>query len=98
MRSSAYTLAAGYVGLAILALVLFAAPLWYAWQVTINDNRAEVLQQDATRLSAVFERSGVSGLTNFIGERVGLQIVEDRLLLLADEQLQPLAGNLPAWP
>lgn len=98
MRSSAYTLAAGYVGLAILALVLFAAPLWYAWQVTINDNRAEVLQQDATRLSAVFERGGVTSLGDFIRERVGLQIVEDRMLLLADAQLQPVAGNLPAWP
>jgi hypothetical protein len=98
MRSSAYTLAAGYIGLAIVALVLFAAPLWYAWQVTINDNRAEVLQQDATRLGTVFERSGVMGLADFIRERVGLQIVEERMLLLADPQLKPVAGNLPAWP
>ncbi len=98
MRSSAYTLAASYIGLAIVALALFAAPLWYAWQVTINDNRAEVLQQDSTRLSAVFERSGIAGLSDFIRERVGLQIVEERMLLLVDPQLQPLAGNLPAWP
>ena len=63
MRSSAYTLAASYIGLAIVALALFAAPLWYAWQVTITDNRAEVLQQDSTRLSAVFERSGIAGLS-----------------------------------
>jgi signal transduction histidine kinase len=98
MRSSAYTLAAGYVALAILALVLFAAPLWYAWQVTIADNRAEVLQQDATRLVSVYERSGVEGLSNFISERVGLQIAEERMLLLTDAQMKPLAGNLPAWP
>jgi signal transduction histidine kinase len=98
MRSSAYTLAAGYIALAIAALVLFAAPLWYAWQVTINDNRAEVLHQDSTRLAAVFERSGISGLSDFIRERVGLQIVEERMLLLVDSQLQPLAGNLPEWP
>jgi signal transduction histidine kinase len=98
MRSSAYTLAAGYIALAVTALVLFAAPLWYAWEVTINDNRAEVLHQDSTRLAAVFERSGISGLTDFIRERVGLQIVEERMLLLVDSQLHPLAGNLPAWP
>jgi signal transduction histidine kinase len=98
MRSSAYTLAAGYIGLAILALVLFAAPLWYAWQVTINDNRAEVLHQDSTRLTAVFERNGIAGLGNFIRERVGLQIPEERMLLVADAQLRPLAGNLPEWP
>jgi len=26
----------GYVALGLAALVLFAAPLWYAWQVTIK--------------------------------------------------------------
>ena len=40
MRSSALSLALGYVALGIVSLVLFAAPLWYAWQVTIQDGRA----------------------------------------------------------
>jgi len=35
MRSSALSLALGYVALGMAALVLFAAPLYYAWQVTI---------------------------------------------------------------
>ena len=48
MRSSALSLALGYVVLGIAALVLFAAPLWYAWQVTIQDGRSEILQADAS--------------------------------------------------
>jgi hypothetical protein len=40
MRSSALSLAVGYVVLGIAALVLFAAPLWYAWHVTIQDGRS----------------------------------------------------------
>ena len=53
MRSSAFVLAFGYVTLGIAALALFAAPLWYAWQVTIQDGREEILQEDADRKSVV---------------------------------------------
>ena len=70
MRSSAVSLALGYVALGITALVLFAAPLWYAWQVTIQEGRIEFLQSDAQRLSEVFRRDGAEGLKSFIDARV----------------------------
>jgi signal transduction histidine kinase len=98
IQSSAFTLAFGYVALGIAALFLFAAPLWYAWQVTIEDGRVELLQADAQRLAEVFHRDGARGLTAFIKTRVGLQIAGERILLLTDASRQPLAGNLPAWP
>jgi len=98
MRSSALSLALGYVALGITALVLFAAPLWYAWQVTIRDGRAEILLADAQRLTDVYRRDGANGLKNFIDARVRLQIANERILLLTDDSLHPLAGNLPAWP
>jgi len=98
IQSSAFTLAFGYVALGIAALILFAAPLWYAWQVTIQDGRVELLQADAQRLAEVFRRDGPRGLTTFINTRVGLQIAGERILLLTDASRQPLAGNLPAWP
>jgi len=98
IQSSAFTLAFGYVALGIVALFLFAAPLWYAWQVTIQDGRVELLQADAQRLAEVFHRDGARGLTAFIKTRVGLQIAGERILLLTDTLRQPLAGNLSAWP
>jgi signal transduction histidine kinase len=98
MRSSAVSLALGYVALGIAALVLFAAPLWYAWQVTIQEGRAEFLQADAQRLTDVFRRDGADGLKAFINARVQMQIAGERILLLTDASLQPLAGNLAAWP
>jgi signal transduction histidine kinase len=98
MRSSAVSLALGYVVLGIAALVLFAAPLWYAWQVTIQDGRAEFLQADAQRLTDVFRREGADGLKTFIDARVQMQIANERILLLTDASLHPLAGNLRAWP
>jgi signal transduction histidine kinase len=98
IRSSAVSLALGYVALGIAALVLFAAPLWYAWQVTIQEGRAEFLQADAQRLADVFRRDGADGLKAFINARVQMQIAGERILLLTDASLHPLAGNLAAWP
>jgi signal transduction histidine kinase len=98
VRSSALSLALGYVGLGMTALVLFAAPLWYAWQVTIQDGRSEILQADAQRLTDVYRRDGGNALRNFIEARVHMQIAGDRILLLTDSAMQPLAGNLAVWP
>jgi signal transduction histidine kinase len=98
IRSSAFSLALGYVALGLTALALFAAPLWYAWQVTIKESRVEILTTDAVRLTDVFRREGANGLKGFIDTRVRLQIVNDRILLLTDASLNPLAGNLSAWP
>ena len=98
MRSSALSLALGYVALGLIALILFAAPLWYAWQVTIAESRFEFLQTDAQRLAAVYQREGGDGLKSFMEARVGMQIVGERILLLTDASMHPLAGNLPHWP
>src|SRR5260370_29839088 len=98
MRSSALSLALGYVALGITALVLFAAPLWYAWQVTIQEGRVEILQVDSQRLTEVFRRDGAEGARSFIDARVRMQIAGERILLLTDASLHPMSGNLPACP
>jgi signal transduction histidine kinase len=98
MRTSALSLALSYVALGIAALVLFAAPLYYAWQVTIQDGRSEILQADALRLTDVYRHEGGEGLKNFIDARVNMQIAGDRILLLTDASMKRLAGNLAAWP
>ena len=98
IRSSAVSLALGYVVLGITALVLFAAPLWYAWHVTIQEGRGEILQADVQRLIDVYHRDGAEALKNFIDARVRMQIPGERILLLTDASMHPLAGNLAAWP
>jgi signal transduction histidine kinase len=97
-RSSALTLAVGYIGLGLAALALFAAPLWYAWRVTIQDGRNEILQSDAQRLTEIYRRDGAQGLVSYINTRVAMQIAGERLLLLADSSFKPMAGNIDAWP
>ena len=97
-RSSALTLAIGYVALGVVSLALFAFPIWYAWQVTVEEYRVELIREDVQRFSEVFERRGADGLEAFIDERVGLQIPGERILLMTDPGYKVLAGNLDAWP
>ena len=63
IRSSALTWALGYVLLGLAALGAFAVVLWYAWNVTIFSGREEILRDDAQRLTDLFNREGVAGLT-----------------------------------
>ncbi len=98
IRPSAFFLAFGYVALGIATLVLFAAPLWYAWRVTINDGRTELLRADTQRLTTVYQREGAQSLIHFINTRIGMQIAGERVLLLADAAKHPIAGNVQAWP
>jgi len=98
IRSSATTLSASYVLLGILALVLFALPLSYAWRAAVDESRLQILTEDSQRLAEVFGHRGPTGLVSFINERVGLQIAGERILLLTDSAGKELAGNLPAWP
>src|ERR1700683_2402323 len=98
IRSSALSLALRYVALGLTALVLFAAPLWYAWQVTIQDGRAEILQSDAQRLSDIYKRDGADAVKTYIDTRVSMKIAGERIFLLTDAPMHPLAGNLRAWP
>ena len=98
LRSSALSLALGYVVLGFVALILFAAPLWYAWRVTLQNGRIEILQDDAQRLTGVFRAGGPDALKNYIDTRINMRIANERLLLLTDAELRPIAGNVAAWP
>jgi signal transduction histidine kinase len=98
LRSSSVSLALGYFAFGVIALILFAAPLWYAWEVTLEHRRAEILRSDAQSLTDVFYREGPAGLKSFIDQRVHMNIAGDRILLLTDPASQKLAGNLTAWP
>jgi signal transduction histidine kinase len=98
IRSTTFALTFGYIAFGIVALVLFAAPLWYAWQVTMKDGRSDILHADTQRLTDVFNREGATGLKSFIDARVGMQLPGERILMLADASLHRIAGNLTEWP
>ncbi len=99
LRSSALTFALGYLGLGLLALALFAAPLWYTWHTTIDRASSGVLQADVQRFAEVYRREGAAALRSYINTRAAVPVRGgDRLLILADSDYKPLAGNATVWP
>ncbi|KJK17251.1 histidine kinase [Burkholderiaceae bacterium 16] len=100
LRFSALNLALGYVAVSLVALALFATPLWYAWRNTIEQSRTEVLQAEAQNMMDLFAKHGAAALVAAIETRVGGQLedVENTIILFADPTWAKRAGNLPAWP
>ena len=81
MRSSATTLATGYVLLGILALVLFALPLGYAWRAADNDVRLQILGEDSQRLAEVFN-GDVLNLDVDLVAVTGQKVLDGLILLI----------------
>jgi signal transduction histidine kinase len=100
LRFSALGVAVMFTGVSLVALALFALPLWVAWNATIDDGRVAVLESDAARLSEMFRRNGIEALATTVDTEVGLKFGERMhiVILFADPEFRKLAGNLPAWP
>ncbi len=100
LRFSALNVGLGYVAVSLVVLTLFATPLLYAWHITIEQSRTEVLQADAQNMANLFARHGADALVAAIETRVGGQLedVGNTVILFTDPALAKLAGNLPAWP
>ena len=97
-RSAAFRLALVYVAVSIGVLVLFAAPLWYAWRQNVEQVSTELLRDDVRGLVDIFEDQGPAVLTAVIDSRVANRHVAKGIIIFADPNLRPLAGNLAAWP
>ncbi len=97
LRFSPSRLGLGYIALSVLALALFAVPLWSAWRVNLGTFRAYVQGEDVQRLVDVFDREGAKGLAAAMESQVR-DLPGDEIMILADASKSRLAGNLPAWP
>ncbi|MDE2420867.1 MAG: HAMP domain-containing histidine kinase [Gammaproteobacteria bacterium] len=98
VRPSAFFLSSGYVILGIATLILFAAPIWYAWRVSIDDFRTRLLIEETEHFTSIYNQSGSEGLIAFIKTRIEMKIPGDNVLILTDANEHLLAGNIAAWP
>jgi len=97
-RFSVFTLTVSYVAMSIAILAIFAIPLSYAWEQTIEKGGMELLEEDTQRLVATFNEQGAKELADTIDKRVGTQLYGEKILLLTDASYTRLDGNLPGWP
>ncbi|HEX8954891.1 MAG TPA: ATP-binding protein [Burkholderiaceae bacterium] len=98
-RLSASNIAASYVAISLIVLILFAAPILYAWDTIVEERGTARLREDAERLSRVLDNHGPQALKTVIDAMIEAQQAGDeKFILLADRNLHPQEGNLPAWP
>jgi signal transduction histidine kinase len=99
LRLSASNIAASYVAISLVVLILFAAPILYAWNTIVEERSTERLGEDAERLSRVLNNHGPQALKTVIDAMIEAQQAGDeKFILLADSQLHTKEGNLAAWP
>ncbi|HWZ48614.1 MAG TPA: hypothetical protein VNX00_10410, partial [Herbaspirillum sp.] len=81
-RFSVFTLTVSYVVISSCVLAVFAIPLSYAWEQTIEKGGMELLQEDTQRMESTFDVQGAKELADVIDKRVGTQLVGEKILLL----------------
>lgn len=73
--------------------------LLYAYAVRALDRETdEVIEAELQGLAEQYRSGGLDGLAAVISERVQTSGSSGDVYLLADRELQPIAGNLAAWP
>jgi signal transduction histidine kinase len=97
-RSTSFRLTVGYAGLFIVSSLLLVGFIYVATAGFMNSQINQVIVADTEGLRERFRDDGLPGLIGGIRERVAGDPASTAIYLLASPTLQPLAGNLSAWP
>ena len=82
-------------GLSALALILY---LWWASTGILTRQVDVAIRADVVALAERWRAGGADALRDTIRDRLARGAQPDALYLLADPMLQPVAGNVQAWP
>lgn len=87
-----------YSALFFVSSLLLVGMLWWRVSSNLDQRNDAAIRADSAEIADQLRDIGVSGATEAI--RVHIAEIGDAsaIYVLADDQLKPLAGNLPAWP
>src|SRR3954471_16266690 len=98
LRSTTIRLGLFYGGGSVAVLAALALVLWFALQHRLASQLAAVVRSDEQGFADLVRDSGRAAAAKAIHERVGKELDEDEVIVLAGPDLSIVAGNLPAWP
>lgn len=98
LRSTSVRLGLGYAVLFATSSLFLVGFLWWLTAGYLDLQADAVIAIDAREITAQLRNFGLPGAIAAIHERVAESPDGRAVYLLADRQLKPLAGNLPAWP
>jgi signal transduction histidine kinase len=98
LQTTTFRLALLYAGLFCASFIaIFAVVYWTTAELATRE-RQRVIRADVESLRAVYETQGLAALGNALAQRTGPGLAGDSIYILADADLQPIAGNAKSWP
>lgn len=97
-RTSTFQLAVLYLALFGLTLSAVLAAVYWSAAGLVERQMSDTVAAEIRGLSEQYRDEGLARLVQIIGERSGPRGDEENVYLLTDGELNPLAGNLAAWP
>ncbi len=98
-RSAGFRFGAIYALLLAVSAVALASFLWWATAGLLDRETNAAIHADAQNLAARWaEGGGISALSLTIDDRLAQNVDDDAIYLLADANMQRIAGNLQRWP
>jgi signal transduction histidine kinase len=98
LRSVSLRFALGYAAVFILSSFLLVGVLWWRTAAYLDREVDAVILADAQAIGDRLHDFGLLGALETVEDRVRAEGDEHAIYLLANPALQPVAGNLAAWP
>lgn len=98
LRATGFRIALLYLLLLLATLLVLVGFIYWSTADLIEDQARDTVDAEIRGLAEQYRDDGLPRLIEVIAERSDAQGVPKGVYLLTDWQLQPLAGNLAAWP
>jgi len=98
LRSSTFRVALLYVVLLGGSVVILLGFIYWSTAGYMGRQTAATIEAEIRGLAEQYRRSGLSGLSSLISERVTRDPVGSSVYLLVDDNLGRIVGNLDRWP
>jgi signal transduction histidine kinase len=98
LQSTSVRLALGYAALFAASSLLLVGSLWWHTAGYIDQQIDRAIVVDTRQISDQLRNFGLPGAVAAVNERIAEAPDGGAIYLLADRQLKPIVGNLPAWP
>jgi signal transduction histidine kinase len=98
LRSVALRLTLVYAIALAALLIVVGALLWFGTVARLERDITQIIRNQAAGFANAYAERGREVMAINTDRRVGRDLDTDEILLLTDNQMKRLAGNLPAWP
>ncbi len=98
LRSAGFRFGVIYAALFSVSSVALAGFLWWSTAGLLQRQVADELLSDGDALLSIYFEGGLPGVVAAMKDRIAGNVDDDSLYILADPDLNVLAGNLNGWP